>query len=427
MSRKIFVGSLPDGIDEIPIRAEFDKYGQVEEVFVKPGCQPGRQWAFVTYATPEQAQHAKELCDRILHFPGSDKPCDVIFAKNQGMNGQAAPAASGYVSTAQPAANSALTSAGPRKIFVGSLPSDIADQTLATEFGKYGTIEDIFIKHPAETCEPGRQWAFITFSSAEEASFAKQSTDNIISFPGCQKVCEVTLARNQGMFGQDNIAPKPGQAAAAAPLSAPMKVFVGSLPDFITDEALRMEFGRYGNIVDLYLKTGCETGRNWAFITYQTAQQANAARSADRKLVMPGADKPVEVTLARNQGMNGQQPLQQPVQQATGTQVSPAASPYSAASQGKGGASAYGSQPPPPSAQPPAHYTQWRTYYTATGLPYFHNSSTGVTQWECPLDLQVPGQKGHVPPPPAPGPKGAHGGYGGTAWQQPGKGGYVPY
>ena len=65
--RKIFVGSLPNNISDPALRAEFSKYGQVEEVFVKPGCESGRQWAFVTFATAEQAQHAKECWGEVEH------------------------------------------------------------------------------------------------------------------------------------------------------------------------------------------------------------------------------------------------------------------------------------------------------------------------------------------------------------------------
>merc|ERR1719401_496639 len=37
---------------------------------------------------PATAQLAKDATDRILQFPGTDRPCDVMVAKNQGMFGQ---------------------------------------------------------------------------------------------------------------------------------------------------------------------------------------------------------------------------------------------------------------------------------------------------------------------------------------------------
>lgn len=357
MSRKVFVGSLPNGISDITLRATFQQYGQIEDVFVKQGCEPGRQWAFVTFATPEQAQFAKESCDRILTFPGMDRPCDVMVAKNQGMFGQQ----SLESLSSQPQAGD-----GPKKIFVGSLPDGIQDSQLRTEFSRYGQVVDTFVK---QGCEPGRQWAFVTFSTHQEAQLAKVSTDRILVMPGSSRACEVTLARNQGQFGQDPVAPL--SSSAVAPVNTgPRKIFVGSLPDNISETVLRSEFERYGQVVDVFLKTGCEPGRQWAFVTYASPEQASLAKeSTDRILVLPGADRTCEVMLARNQGLNGTEPLVR----------------------GAGaGLGAIPGQPPPPTTPAPMHLmSPWRCYQTEAGLPYYHNHLTGVTQWERPPEFQA--------------------------------------
>eukprot|EP00928_Gymnodinium_smaydae_P028040 TRINITY_DN2149_c0_g1_i1.p1 TRINITY_DN2149_c0_g1~~TRINITY_DN2149_c0_g1_i1.p1 ORF type:complete len:400 (-),score=75.92 TRINITY_DN2149_c0_g1_i1:39-1238(-) len=389
MSRKVFVGSLPHGIEDHTLRATFGQYGQVTDVFIKPNCEVGRQWAFVTFASTEQAQLAKESCDRVLTFPGADRPCDVMLAKNQGMFGQAQDP--GVGGGALPAAMPAVAE-GPKKIFVGTLPDGCTEDLLRAEFCKYGAITEVFLK---SGCEPGRQWAFVSFSSPAEAAHAKQCTDRILVMPGGVSPCEVTLARNQGKFGQDAIAPAAGQPVAMQPMygqtqyappvaEGPKKIFVGSLPDYVTDETLRLEFGKFGQIVDIFIKPGCEPGRQWAFVTYASSDQASFAKeSADRVLVIPGAEKAVEVMLARNQGRFGQDPVKGGV--APGVPAMAQAIPP-------------GMQPPPPSAPAPLHLTQWRCYYTAAGLPYYHNHSTGVTQWEAPPELSTPAG---LPPAPA--------------------------
>jgi len=53
----------------------------VEDIFIKPNCEPTRQWAFVTFSTAEQASLAKEQTDRILQLPGAERACDVMVAK----------------------------------------------------------------------------------------------------------------------------------------------------------------------------------------------------------------------------------------------------------------------------------------------------------------------------------------------------------
>jgi len=423
-SKKLFVGSLPYGIQDSLLRQEFSKYGQIEDIFVKQGCEATRQWAFVTYSRPEEAQRAKDATDRLLQFPGSDRPCDVMVAKHQGMFGQdpisaeyaAATqstnwddAAYGNASYMAPASYAPSqygmhyagssscgqkSSANVKKIFVGSLPDNISEVDLKAEFGKYGQILDVFVNSKA--VEAGRQWAFITFATTDQAQSAKVSTDRQLVFPGSEKACEVTIARHQGMFGQDPLAPDQGSQTmqyhqafqhpgptkySSAASQDPCKIFVGSLPLSITEGALTAEFSKYGQVLDVHInQKECEPGRNWAFITFASAEQATYAKDAtDRILTMPGADKACEVMLAKNQGKFGQ--------------LSRADTPTHGSSAGYG-VSDYspGMQPPPPVTPPPQHLTPWRMYKTAAGLPYYHNHATGVTTWECPPAFQVPGQ-----------------------------------
>lgn len=404
MGKKVFVGGLPDGVQDGLLRSTFSQYGQVEDVFVKPNCEPGRQWAFVTFATEDQAAHAKAMCDRQLTFPGGDRPCDVMVAKNQGMYGQNPGTSATPDHRTLTPATPAVAADGPKKVFVGSLPDDITEEQLRAEFCKYGAITDVFVK---PGCESGRQWAFVTFCTPTEAHQAKASTDRVLMFPGSLRACEVTLARNQGMFGHDPVH-TPQHASYEPPnpsSSVPRKIFVGSLPDDITETTLRAEFSRYGQLQDVFIKTNCESGRQWAFLTFATPEQAALAKEhTDRVLQLPGASRPCEVMLARNQGKFGQEPLA-----GVGTSAPVAA----VAARPAGVYTVYAQpgvpavaappapvagQPPPPTAPPPPHLTTWRCYYTVAGLPYYHNSATGVTQWECPPELQVPA----APPAPAP-------------------------
>lgn len=75
------------------------------------------------------------------------------------------------------------------------------------------------------------------------------------------------------MHGQDPLRAG-GPQGMGAVQQGPTKIFVGSLPDDITETALRAEFSRYGQIVDVYLKTGCEPNKQWAFVLFGTNAQA---------------------------------------------------------------------------------------------------------------------------------------------------------
>lgn len=393
------MGSLPNNVDDITLRTEFSKYGMVEDVFVKPNCEAGRQWAFVTFQTPDQANSAKDACDRLLHFPGAERPCDVMLAKNQGLFGQEPLGghSQGYSQGGAPMGGMQGPPMGgmqgPKKIFVGSLPDGCSEMLLRGEFNRYGAIEEVFLK---PNCEPGRQWAFVLFADHDQAAAAAAACNGVLQFQGSMQPCEVTLARNQGMFGQNPVdggggSPQsaPGQYNASSVSSGgaggARKIFVGSLPDQISESALRNEFAKFGQIMDVYLKTGCEPGRQWAFLTFAAPQQALIARdSCDRKLVFPGCARACEVTMARNQGMFGQDPTHTAPGAVGGGSLPPQSPGY----QDPMWAAAPG-QPPPPATPPPAHLTPWRQYKTVSGLPYYHNHTTGQTVWECPRDLQA--------------------------------------
>ena len=135
--RKIFVGSLPDGVQDDLVRGQMSQYGQIEDIFIKQGCEPGRQWAFVTFASADQAQLAKQSCDRVFTFPGAERPCDVMMAKNQGMFGQQQEG----MDQGGPAGGFGGGGGGAvpsKKIFVGSLPDGISEETVRAEFMKIG-------------------------------------------------------------------------------------------------------------------------------------------------------------------------------------------------------------------------------------------------------------------------------------------------
>eukprot|EP00428_Durinskia_dybowskii_P027569 CAMPEP_0170251320 /NCGR_PEP_ID=MMETSP0116_2-20130129/25489_1 /TAXON_ID=400756 /ORGANISM="Durinskia baltica, Strain CSIRO CS-38" /LENGTH=293 /DNA_ID=CAMNT_0010502281 /DNA_START=88 /DNA_END=966 /DNA_ORIENTATION=- len=290
--RRLFVGSLPDGIADITLRATFQQYGHIETVFVKPDCEPGQQCAFVTFATPEQAMHAKASTDRVLRFPGAPKECEVMFARNQAGGPPRTPpaAAAPQPRTAAGAAGQATPreAVQPRKIHIGSLPDDISEEMLREEFARFGPVTDVHVRHD---CGPGRKWAFVTFESPDDAVLAKECTDKELMFPGSIKPCEVVMARNQGTLGQQS--PERAGASHVRPPHAgvaqgPRKLLIGSLPDDVTDEMLRETFGQYGTVVETFIKDGCMPGRQWAFVTFATATDAASAKIAtDRILVMP--------------------------------------------------------------------------------------------------------------------------------------------
>jgi len=144
------------------------------------------------------------------------------------------------------------------------------------------------------------------------------------------------------------------QSAFTAPAiqSGPTKLFVGSIPNGVTREMMKEEFGKYGAVAEVFLKgDNSEPGRMWGFVTFVNPESSSAAVSAlNEQFVFPGAQRPLSVSFARSSSSSS-----------TAAAVTPIS--YVA---------------------PPADACSWKVYYTAQGLPYYHDTLTGITQWECP-------------------------------------------
>mmetsp|Transcript_135389 Transcript_135389/g.337787 ORF Transcript_135389/g.337787 Transcript_135389/m.337787 type:complete len:305 (+) Transcript_135389:2-916(+) len=292
------------------------------------------------------------------------------MAKNQGMFGQQAAtpdehSAAQYASMNRSAivpAGAPPMQEGPRKILVGSLPDGVSAEIVRSAFEQYGTIIDIYVK---PNCEPGRQWAFVTYSAHHEAQRAKLATDRVLMIPGAHQTCEVLFARSDGSNQVAGSAPSSSMAANGVPGSggsSTSKIFVGSMPGNVTERDLRAEFSRYGHILDAFAKPDCEPGRQWGFVLFAKPEEASIAKEcSDRLLSFPGSDRPCEVMLARNRQEGGRP--EHADQQTARQQPQSAAEEFDVKS------------------------TTWRVYHTKDGNPYYHNTATNVTQWERPHDL----------------------------------------
>jgi hypothetical protein len=82
----------------------------------------------------------------------------------------------------------------------------------------------------------------------------------------------------------------------------PTKLFIGSIPGGTTKDQLIAEFGKFGAVMDVFLKQDtAEAGRMWGFVTYDNAPAAAAAvAQLHERLVLPGGSRPCAVSFARN-------------------------------------------------------------------------------------------------------------------------------
>merc|ERR1719215_2560584 len=72
------------------------------------------------------------------------------------------------------------------------------------------------------------------------------------------------------------------------------------MPGHITLEAFREEFERYGEVVDAYIKEGCDPNRQWGFVVYQQPSDAmHAKECTDKILYFPDSEIACEVKISK--------------------------------------------------------------------------------------------------------------------------------
>jgi RNA recognition motif-containing protein len=202
-NRKLFVGRLPDDINEDEIRMIFNTYGRVENVkILDKGSQKA---AFVTYDSQNGADIAVQVLNDVYRFrPEARDPIHVSHARTGGGGGSSrsdqatsrgAPTPTGgYGGFGYPPAGYGHPSGGypgysydqsstygrydaPRssggaggagsKIYVANLPDDITKDALEYVFRTYGQLRDVHIM--GGRSKNGRAAAFVCYSDPEEA------------------------------------------------------------------------------------------------------------------------------------------------------------------------------------------------------------------------------------------------------------------
>lgn len=110
-----------------------------------------------------------------------------------------------------------------RKLFVGGLSKETAEQDLRNHFGQYGEIESVNVKTDPHTGR-SRGFAFIMFQSPD-------AIDKVVAF-------------EDHTINGKKVDPKKAKARQG-------KIFVGGLSPETTDEDVKAFFSQFGNVVDM--------------------------------------------------------------------------------------------------------------------------------------------------------------------------------
>lgn len=171
-SRKLFVAGLPDSITEDVLQQLFEATGgTVSEISLPRDRATGRPrgFGFVTLATSEQAQVARDSLDGSIQAGKSIsvRPFQAEPPKRDGMGGGPRPAGGG----AGPGGGGAQ--AADRTLYVGNLPYDVTEEEVQGLFNGANAVARIHL--PMDPDGRRRGFGFVTMGTADGARDAVEA------------------------------------------------------------------------------------------------------------------------------------------------------------------------------------------------------------------------------------------------------------
>ncbi|GAA0156720.1 hypothetical protein LIER_38329 [Lithospermum erythrorhizon] len=270
--RKLVVLGIPWDVDTDGLKGYMSKFGELEDCIVMKERATGRSrgFGYVTFATADDAKTAlsseHNLGNRMLE-----------------------------VKIATPKEEMRAPSKKVTRIFVARIPPPVTQSEFRSYFEKYGEITDLYMpKDPATKGHRGI--GFITFVNSDSVDDLMAETHEL----GGSTVVVDRATPKEDDYKPINRAPQGGYGAYSAYINATTrygaigaptlydrqgsmygssqqfsrgmgkKIFVGKLPQEATAEDLRLYFGKFGHIMDVYVpKDPKRTGhRGFGFVTF---------------------------------------------------------------------------------------------------------------------------------------------------------------
>jgi len=175
------------------------------------------------------------------------------------------------------------------KIFVRNVSEEATYEDFQASVEKYGEVTDFF--------NPGRGFAFVTFSTNEQANACIAGMDNT-EIAG--RTIQMNIARPKGDSRGGGRGGFRGAGAGRGRRNdfEGTKLFVHNVSGETSQDDLRSAFESCGTVTDAY-----NTGKGFAFITYSSPDEAQAAIKAMNGTHVCGRD--IECNIAKPRRESG--------------------------------------------------------------------------------------------------------------------------
>lgn len=251
---KLFVGALPTDVMQEELQTVFSTYGEVAKIHVMPASATGKVAAFVYYVNKQPAEDAMNVLNNQYRIRADAlEPIQVRWANPPGGGKDGSKGAVGAFGCG------------------GAVPGFAGAGYAAPGKG---------FAAPAATWQGGvdpnaNAWAAGGFQAPAVQYGGKGAFDPNSAF---------AAGGAMAYGGKDAGKGKGGYSET--------KLFVGNLPEDITDETLKYVFSTYGAVQNVYVMTGrSKTGNACAFVEMGTGTEADTAILTlnDKYEIKPGA------------------------------------------------------------------------------------------------------------------------------------------
>ena len=250
--KKIFIRNVGKESVYEDFQESVEKFGEVTDFL-----NPGRGFCFLTFSTGKSA-----------------KDCVTALNKTE-IAGKVV-----LMNIAREESESESTSGESCKLFVHGVQQEIDEDDIKAEFESFGKIVDCF--------NPGKGFAFVTFTVPEEASAAAEALNGKELFG---RNISVNVSKPKVKLpAKENKEIKNKKTKKEKKVG--VRVFINNVSEDTSQEDLKKAFEEHGSVTDTY-----NPGKGFAFVNFSTESEANKAVEAMNGKEVCG--KEIECNIAR--------------------------------------------------------------------------------------------------------------------------------